>query len=291
MPASVEQSISEWKPVSELRQIDVNISGFGYSKDYIEANKLAEKKSPHWSNMITGRVCFFEPLEVMEESGVVLYRENDERIHIDEPTSFITQFGVFNNHNHGEFTSWLGKDDYAGLSEKDREMHRLFGREDYYIPGNFCDMFDCGEYSFAISNLMHMGLGRFKIVRIDKNYTPTVLFTTDSEPGWTCLEYFGRFQNELGHVIIASGHTEKDLEQSKERVFKHRTLLFQVDGSGNCSMSREWEIQLSSANSIVVQNPFAFFGQNKMVTRLNLATGDLVYLTNKTEEEQAALLN
>ncbi len=116
-------------------------------------------------------------------------------------------------------------------------------------------------------------------------------FVTDSEPGWTCLEYFGRFQNELGHVIIASGHTEKDCGQSKERVFKHRTLLFQIDGSGNCSMSREWEIQLSSANSIVVQNPFAFFGQNKMVTRLNLATGDLVYLTNKTEVEQAALFN
>ncbi len=90
MSASVEKSISEWKPVSELRQIDVNISGFGYSKEYIEANKLAEKKSPHRSNMITWQVCFFEPLEVMEESGVVLYRENDERIHIDEPTSFIT---------------------------------------------------------------------------------------------------------------------------------------------------------------------------------------------------------
>lgn len=33
---------------------------------------------------------------------------------------------------------------------------------DYLVDGNYCDMFDCGEYCYAISNLMHLGLGEFK---------------------------------------------------------------------------------------------------------------------------------
>ena len=289
MTTGVENAFSVWRPVSDLKHIDSNISEYGYTEEFIDAHKLREKKSLHWGNRLTGQVCFFEPLEVMESSGIVFYRENDKRVHMEESEFFQTQFGVFNNHNHGEFTSWLGKDDYAGLPEEEKEIHRLYGREDYFVSGNFCDMFDCGEYSYAISNLMHMGLGEFKIVRINKNYVTTDMFSSFSEPGWTCLEYFGHFKNEHGHVIIASGFTEKNPAKSKERVFKKRTILFQITNDGDCSISEEWGIQLPSLNSFVVKDHLAYFGHNKMVSRLNLRTGELNFYTDKTEEELAAL--
>lgn len=43
---------SMWKPVSELRLIDKDISELGYSKKYIEKNRLLETKLSHGSNMI-----------------------------------------------------------------------------------------------------------------------------------------------------------------------------------------------------------------------------------------------
>ncbi len=55
---------NEWRPITELRQIDHDISDYGYSKEYIEKYKLLDKKSPHASNMIKGQVDFFEPIEV-----------------------------------------------------------------------------------------------------------------------------------------------------------------------------------------------------------------------------------
>ena len=39
------------------------------------------------------------------------------------------------------------------LPEKEKEINSLFGRDDFFIEGNYCDMFDCGEYAYAVSNL------------------------------------------------------------------------------------------------------------------------------------------
>ena len=128
--------ISDWKPISELRLVQRPISNWGYRKEYIDRNRLNETKRPYWSNSITGVINFFEPIEVKMENGNIYFRQNENRIRMKEPETFTTQFGVFNNHNHGEFESWLGKDGYNGLPEKERELHRLFGRTDYFIEGN-----------------------------------------------------------------------------------------------------------------------------------------------------------
>ncbi|MDE5893879.1 MAG: hypothetical protein K2H45_13240, partial [Acetatifactor sp.] len=60
------QTISEWRPVSELKQVSENISAFGYVKEYIGEHRLQDNKQYHRSNKITGQVDFFEPLEVKE---------------------------------------------------------------------------------------------------------------------------------------------------------------------------------------------------------------------------------
>lgn len=270
MPMNSSNAIADWTPISYLRQIETDIAGFGYSKDFIEKNGLLERRSPHGSNMITGQINFFESLEVKEDGGEVFYRESDKHYHMHIPDIFETQFGTFLNHNNGEFESWLNK-------------------EGFLIEGNFCDLFDCGDYVYAVSNLMHMGLGEFKIVRIDKELDYKILFDNNSINEWVCLEYDGRVINEEGYIIIASGFSMLNNGQEEERYFRNKTLLFQVDGSGGYQVIHEWPFKISSPNSIAALNGYVYFGQNKMVTRVDLKSGERVYLTNKNDAELAAL--
>ncbi len=270
---------SEWKPFSELRPIQENISGLGYNKEYIEEHKLNETKIFHCSNLITGVMNYFEPLEVMVEGNEIFWRYNENAVLVGAPEVFETQFGTFNNHNHGEFTSWLGKDDYVGLPDKERERNRLFGRDDFFIEGNYCDMFDSGEYTYAVSNLMHLGIGVFKIVRIDKNLEAVIMYENYRNNDHTRLEYAGRFKNPAGYGIIAGGSREVDRKENKSK-FQKITILFQIDGNGNCVNSSEWNLSISSSNSMAAVGDYVYFGQNKMVTRLNVLTGETAFFTN-----------
>ncbi len=280
---------SEWKSFSELRPIQENISGLGYNKEYIEEHKLNETKIFHCSNLITGVMNYFEPLEVMVEGNEIFWRYNENAVHMGAPEVFETQFGTFNNHNHGEFTSWLGKDDYVGLLDKERERNRLFGRDDFFIEGNYCDMFDSGEYTYAVSNLMHLGMGAFKIVRIDKNLEAVIMYENYRNNDHTRLEYAGRFKNAAGYGIIAGGSREEDRKENKSK-FQKITILFQIDENGNCVNSSEWNLSISSSNSMAAVGDYVYFGQNKMVTRLNVLTGETAFFTNKSDEEIDALV-
>lgn len=279
--------VSDWKPFSLLKAVAENISAYGYMREYIEANHLDDKKEWHARNGSTGLTNYFEPIEVMLQGEELLFREFNGQGYQEEAKHFETQFGTFNNHNNGEFMSWLGKDDYEGLPPEKRTIELLFGREDFFIEGNYCDMFDCGAYSYAVSNLMHLGLDDFKIVRIDKSLHTQVLYATSSSNNWTSLEYDGRFENEEGFVVIASGFIASD--HGGNRHFHDKLYLFQISKDGTCHIKKEWGAKLSSPNSLVVLNEYAYFGQNKMITALNLNSGEMSFFTNKTDKELAAL--
>lgn len=108
-------------------------------------------------NFNNSLVCYYKPLEIELDGGTVYYRLNDN-ISKESPESFDTQFGIFGNYDHGEFGGCLGKNHYDELSDEEKKATHLLGfvgLGDYYISGNFCDMFDCGDYSYAISNLIH----------------------------------------------------------------------------------------------------------------------------------------
>ena len=285
-----ERHLSEWRPISELRQIDNDISSLGYNKEFIDSHHLSGKKFTHASNLIAGATNYFEPIEVKEKAGTVFWRENENCTRISKPESFMTQFGKFNNHNNGEFFSWLGRDDYKGLPEREKQIRHLLGRDDFYIEGNYCDMFDCGAYSYAVSNLMHMGLGRFKIVRIDESLHYDILYDNSSmKKELSCLKYFGRFRNEKGYVLITSGFIRLDREPPENPIYQEKTILFQADPDGVLSKYREWGIEISPSNSIAVVRNQIYFGQNKMVTQVDLSSGEMKYYTNKNDEELAAL--
>lgn len=123
---------------------------------------------------------------------------------------------------------------------------------------------------------MHRGCGTLKIIRIDKNLEALTIYKN-----YDGIGYIGRFRNSEGYAIIASG--------SKVTRREEITILLQIDRSGNCTINQEWNFWLSSVNSIVVSGNYAFFGQNKMITRLDVKTGDINYFTNKTDKEVASL--
>ncbi|MGB4609233.1 MAG: hypothetical protein WBH77_01255 [Saccharofermentanales bacterium] len=50
-------------------------------------------------------------------------------------------------------------------------------------------------------------------------------------------------------------------------------------------------INIPSSNNIVLCGDSIYFGQNKMVIRLSINTGEFAYFTNKSDEELAALNN
>jgi hypothetical protein len=52
----------------------------------------------------------FEPIEIKAFGEEIIWRENENHVHMDVPDTFETQFGTFINHNNGDFSSWLTKD-------------------------------------------------------------------------------------------------------------------------------------------------------------------------------------
>lgn len=99
----------------------------------------------------------------------------------------------------------------------------------------------------------------------------------------------GRFRNEKGYVLITSGFIRLDREPPENPIYQEKTILFQADPDGMLSKYREWGIEISSSNSIAVVRNQIYFGQNKMVTQVDLSSGEMKYYTNKNDEELAAL--
>ncbi len=288
--------VSDWYPISMLNPIEENISSAAYTNEYINANRLKEKKRANCSSEVpVFHACFFEPIEVQEKDGEILWRENDDLEHKEAPERFDTQFGIYINHDNGEFPSWIELEDGETSSNTHSFwMNHRWKRSKSAIDGNFLDVFDCGPYVFAISNLMHMGLGSLSVIRIGKDLQPVTMFDNIAARkggSGSCLQYFGRYKEKDGYVLIASGFTydwPRDKYTGIDNL-KKSTCLFRISEDGRFVVSREWDIMISPANSFVAKDGYAWFGQNKMVSRLDLNSGDMTYYTNKTNEELAGL--
>ena len=210
----------------------------------------------------------FEPIEIKAFGEEIIWRENENHVHMDVPGTFETQFGTFINHNNGEFSSWLSKD---------------IGGKDWEIQGNYRDMFDCGDYTYAISNLGPLG---FKIIRINSKIEDETVFICKSNR--EMLEYVGRFQKESDHYIVASGYYR--LGSDGKCSNNDKTFLFRVRQNGEFIIQNEWNLLISPVNSIAAVGDDVYFGQNKMVTKLNITSGTVEYYTNKSDDELDAIV-
>ena len=135
---------------------------------------------------------------------------------------------------------------------------------------------------------LDMGMGDFKMIRIDKNLGVVTVYENYSNDDHTQLKYQGRYKNADGYGVVASGIRELENFEGKSEI-QDVTILLQIDENGNCYISNEWDGYISSSNSMVTDENYIYFGQNKMITRLNILTGDMDFFTNKTCEEMAAL--
>ena len=260
---SRKRHVSEWRPFSELNSIKQNISDWRYPKEYIKKRNLEETRFIQGFHPQTGVMFCFEPIEIKAFGEEIIWRENENHVHMDVPDTFETQFGTLINHNNGEFSSWLSKD---------------IGGKDWEIQRNYRDMFDCGDYSYAISNL---GPLMFKIIRINSKIEDETVFICKSNR--EMLEYAGRFQKGSDHYIVASGYYRVDSDGKRSN--NDKTFLFRVRQNGEFIIQNEWNLLISPVNSIAVAGDDVYFGQNKMVTKLNITSGTVEYYTNKSDDE------
>ncbi|WP_026528650.1 hypothetical protein [Butyrivibrio sp. VCD2006] len=249
--------ISEWKPLFELRPIEQNISDMGYKRD---------------------------PIEVTVRENEIWWRINQERFFMPVPPFFDTRIGFFNNYNHGEFFSGIKRtertDPFEDVSDysENTETSKI-------IEGNYCLMFDSGSYAIAVSNLMHMGLGLFKIIRIDENLTIEVLYDNDTFEHHTHLEYAGSFKRGNDWYVIGRGLKQFVKSDDGFSTAFDDSLLFKISENGEFKIIKSWKMDISSPNSYVVVGNHIYYGQNHMVTRLDLLTGKTDYFTNKSDSE------
>lgn len=250
--------ITEWKPFSELKL---------FSKNDFNLENNIKYSSKHQI-----------PFEVKTEGDQILWRSNDNLSYVKEPKKFTTQFGTFNNYNNGEFRSWLGINDFPDFPENNKEEYSYSNYEDYLIEGNFCDMFDLGEYTYAISNLIHMMIGHLKIIRIYKNIDTLILYDNYNHSN---LRYIGRWIDDKGIVAIASGYrlfTKPDDNYERQDT----TILFHIDKFGTCKIFKKWDFDLPNVNSIVKVKDYIYVGQDEMITRVKINDGSRSFFVDNS---------
>jgi len=150
-------------------------------------------------------------------------------------------------------------------------------------------MFDCGKYVYAVSNEMHMSAGKLKIVRIDAGFQSVNLFDNSFGNGWTRFKFEGRIRHENGYIIVVDGFDGLNQWQNSKKSYSDRLFLLQIDSYGNCKIYKDWKAGISFSNSIAKCNRFIYFGQNKMVTRINFLSGEVAYFTNRNDQELSDL--
>lgn len=150
-----------WKDFSTLRKIDADLSWGRCSREYALEHHWFDKLKTRSENGDGSLIVFSDPYEVKLQEGRVMYRESYDFDH-ESPEFFDTQFGRFKNYDYGEFGGHLQ-------------------RKKFKLGGNFVDVFDFGDYVYAVSNLMHLSLGIFALHQINKKRKSTCLFARDCQ--------------------------------------------------------------------------------------------------------------
>lgn len=91
-----------WRPISELREVEADISMFAYAADSKEAKRMVDEEGAEVVSRGYGQVNVYEPLEINLDGDTVVYREGGPSLWHETPETFETQFGTFANHNNGE---------------------------------------------------------------------------------------------------------------------------------------------------------------------------------------------
>ena len=97
-----------WKPIKELRETSVDISGGYYSEKYVKKHNLAKKYMAQCFGE-NPSMWIPEPIEVtVNNNSEILYRTKEVGTWYEkQKETFETSLGTFISHNHGEFGGQL----------------------------------------------------------------------------------------------------------------------------------------------------------------------------------------
>lgn len=251
-----------WKDFSTLRKIDADLSWGRCSREYALAHHWFDKLKIFAENGDGSKIVFNDPYEVKLQDGRVLYREAYNFDH-QSPESFDTQLGRFQNYDHGEFGGHLQ-------------------RKKFKLGGNFVDVFDFGDYVYAVSNSMHLGLGAFSLYQIDKKLKATCLYATkcfDLEVAET-FQYLGRSEDADSVKLYLSGDVryfaEAEIPQPHDK-----SKILEVKRDGSFAVAKEYDYEFGSANSVARIGNRLYLGRNYMVSVVDLETGEKEFYTDK----------
>lgn len=217
-------------------------------------------------DLSNGIVWFYEPMLVDNRKGDIVWRASTvwQREILD---SFDTKFGCFENHNNGEFTSWLGRDGFR-------------------VEGNFEAVFDYGDFVYAVSNQRHFGLGTFGLLRIDSALDSKWLYKTRyiDANDWESFFYLGRFMEQDCMKLFLSGREKCYQPDGTPGELRDKSKILQIGADGTFSVAGDYDYAFGSANNVATLGDRLYFGLNNMVKGLDLRTGTEEYYTDKPQD-------
>lgn len=309
-----------WRPVSELRVIDEDISRRAYKLDHVKRIGLDPETIPQ---DINGNYRIPEPVFVAEDKGAVYFDTRLSGPFLERNGSFLTQLGLINTYSYGEGGGCLI------IMDPDRPLSfaphgggsfvftppefKEYEREGKLLYGNFIDVFDLGEYTYAIDS-SYFPEGNLSIKRIKKDLNHECIYKNSINERITFLRhgeefkrfreksgtadthytsrelrisYIGRFDEQEGIVAVASGMQYLRKEDKTGRDIVYLTIMFRLFKNGDINILDEFKAE---SNSVAATGEYVYFGNERMVTRYNRSTGEKTFLTYKTEDEVAEMV-
>lgn len=264
---------SSWKSINELRETTIDISGCSYSLKYAKKHNLIEKKhSEHFGE--NPSMWIPEPIEVaVNNNSEILYRTKEVGTWYEKQKErFNTSLGTFISHDYGEFGGEL-------ITPKGN------------LRGNFVEVFECDNTTYAIDSCNHMGVGHINIYSFSKDLKAAELYSSEKHNDDNVLQWIsfkGLFLSDKFAYILASGDINYDYLNENSNWVKKSYLLKLRDGK--IVEQIEFDYGLSNVENIVVEGNKLIVGMDKIVAIIDLYTKEFKSFTPISIEAEKDIL-
>ena len=258
---------SIWKPISDMREITNNISGWNYSEQYASKHKKYTERE-----IMTIR---FDKDGKPECCISNIYKERKE-----QPATFQTRLGTFVTNDQGEF----GGDLTLPSGEK--------------IAGNFFEIIECGKGVYAIDSCGHMGLGHFSLYLFPENLNIEHIYSSESrsflekkkneEKLYDNLVYGAHYVCDDELYIVISGFKELYAEDGYKDYWGCTKLL--IITNDEVKKIIEFEEHFSRINEMIVRDSKAYITMDKMLAVIDIQKETYKLYTTLSESDETDIV-
>ena len=263
---------NKWNPISALREVERNYSGWAYSYKYARVHELLTPWRNEYDMADGGRMVYIpEPIALRLGNNDVEWRVDPIR-EVSLP-DFKTQFGVFHSVNRGEFGGKL--ETPSGL----------------VASGNFDYVFDFGDNVYAIDSLRHMGTYHFGLYEFSSADKCELLYSVGGlfDPKDESLSYCAHCFTDDCLYILISGDSEI-LNSDGGRKYKWLTRLLRVC-NGVVEKVMDIDGAFDDVRSIIVKDDVLYIGADKIVDIVDIKSGHERFLSLLSESAETDLVN